>query len=98
MAEKLTKEEREMMDRVLREDRERSRRRSLEKVVELARRGGARPGAGRPLGSKKYENGRKNAAAVHVYVPDEIKSTLIEKAEQAGVTQTEFLCRLIREA
>ena len=47
---------------------------------------------------KKYENGRKNAVAVHVYVPDEIKAMLAEKAVRAGVTQTEFLCRLIREA
>ena len=70
----------------------------MEEVVNLARRGGARPGAGRPLGSKKYENGRKNSAMLCYYVSDEIKAMLAEKTKRAGVTQTEFLCRLIREA
>ena len=86
------------VEKALQADRERRSREQLEEVVKLARRGGARPGAGRPLGSKKYENGRKNAATLCYYVSDEIKAMLAEKAERAGVTQTEFLCRLIREA
>ncbi|MBR2692848.1 MAG: hypothetical protein IKE69_01415 [Thermoguttaceae bacterium] len=86
------------VENALQADRDRRNREQLEEVVKLTRRGGARPGAGRPRGSKKYENGRKNAATLCYYVPDEIKSMLAEKAERAGVTQTEFLCRLIREA
>ena len=85
-------------EKALQADRERRSHEQMEDVVKLARRGGARPGAGRPLGSKKYENGRKYTCLISLRVSDEIKAILAEKAKRAGVTQTEFLCRLIREA
>lgn len=63
-----------------------------------AKHGGARPGAGRPAGSKIYENGRKNSSSLSFRVPDDIKEAFGNMAEKAGLTRTELFCLLVKNA
>lgn len=67
----------------------------IKEALKLGRRGGARPGAGRPAG-KIYPTGRRNNAVISCKVPDEIKNDLERQANEAGLTQTEYLCSLIK--
>ena len=82
-------------------DRQKSDREMDEKAVALARshgRGGARPGAGRPVGKWDKARGRKKTALINCYVPDEVSEKLSALAQDTGLTKTDIVCLLIRNA
>ena len=56
-------------------------------------RGGARPGAGRPKGSTK---GRTTNPTLSVRFPRFELSEMDRLADQAGITRTEWLIRVVR--
>lgn len=84
-------------DRILdatKDHRKRSDEIQIQKTLAMGRRGGARPGAGRPVG-KVYPNGRRNTAVISCYVSDEIKAEFERQAAEAGMSQTNYLCAMI---
>lgn len=66
---------------------------AVERVREIrSRRGGARPGAGRPVGSG---TGRKNTARLQFDVSPELRDEFERRAAAEGVSKVELLRRLL---
>lgn len=58
-------------------------------------RGGVRPRAGRPQGSKS--SNRKPSGQVNMRWPPEVLNEVDRLAENAGITRTEWVLRVVKE-
>lgn len=64
-------------------------------MTEKNKRGGARPGSGRP---KTYKSGRARSISLHVYLSEAEDDKLDKLANARETSKTEIVRALIREA